>query len=75
MYVQEDNVALRTALCNESVEFVVLTEALFAAKHIKYISNNICIIEHYVSVYESMYIYAPTKEAAALTVFMAWLRA
>jgi hypothetical protein len=37
--------------------------------------HNICIIEHYVRVYEGMHIYAPAKEAAARTVFMVRLRA
>jgi hypothetical protein len=33
MYVPEDYAMLHTALCNENVEFVVLAETLFAAKH------------------------------------------
>jgi hypothetical protein len=60
---------LQGALYYSIIDFVVLKSAFYAYAYTytQYMYNSI------IHVYKRMYIYAPLLEAAAPTVFMAWL--
>jgi hypothetical protein len=65
---------------NERTPTQISLQYLYGVRIIKEMPGSVasgtpCIIEHYVRLYEGMYNFAPAKEAAALTLFMAWLRA
>jgi hypothetical protein len=65
----------QSALCNRSVDFVVLTNALLSL-WVHNIHNYMMYVQWSIAyVYNCMYIYAPALECAAPTVFMVWQRA
>ena len=66
---------LQGALCNRSVDFVVLTKALLRLCVYNIHNYKMYVQWSIIYMYKCMYIYAAALECAAPTVFMVWQRA